>query len=748
MSNAVDFAAVMTTLLLTSVLEQCGWPPIYIGSDKGGGAVIVILYFFNLITNHIEKFLASVDDCDGTAEGIAYSIVHTMRRLKLTPGDAVSSVPERILCGQQTDSGGGGNIEALATELHDNYEELCAEMYLVGNCFEHNTSNSFAYPFNKAFGEGSIEKRNPIQLAHSCYDLLTRLGADVFTAFWESTVDSLDLSNDESVNLKSAKQIPAAIMTRWSYVSKAIQHVLTNWDVWLKLSEDIPKGTTTVEAVNKIASGLYANMHIPLNRVYLEFLLPFLLKVHDPMMQWCESSDPKVGKVGFRARQAAFAYYEYMDALEKLRRDYSDPQSQDFAAFRLLQEALSQPEKDIVDKSVAAFFKLARNKADEHFVRWISTNLIWLAVFDEASHGQLVARLLLGIDQTAPNGPDELVEDQTAPNGSDEVVEDQTMPDELVTFEQFLSMRFNKSLCVDLELVINGEKAALEAIAAGADMWDEVIHDSDSVLGKFRKIYFTHFSAFPTTNQDVERGVKKKNSIAETGRRSKKSSSYAIAGNLSLGLQPTVPDKNPTPDNTEDEDSGEDDGIMDTSKKKKRSPVGTHAAMETFTKAEAQWALVEKLMKSNAYKEASVSLKADVTDKEKDLQIERVARKLNKFEVGRESDKGLNAIQRKQDFDHTPLALGEIVWGDLRKAHHLEDVFKELQYRISTSRIEEIKIDKVAVKDKDAMQAGIQILYEGKKWMELKVILQKLERKVKTFKQYHPGEDLFKDIVL
>jgi hypothetical protein len=568
----------------------------------------------------------------------------------------------------------------------------------------------------------------------------------VFKPFWNSTVDTLELTDVEKDKLKGAKQIPAAIMTRWSYVSRAIQHVLTYWDVWLQLSEDIPKATNTVEAVNKIASGLYANMHISLNRVYLEFLLPFLLKVHDPMMKWCESSDPRVGIVGFRARQAAFAYYQYMSALEKVRCDSWDPESQAFEAFRKLRATLSQEEKDIVDIAVTAFFKLARNKADEHFLRWTQTNLIWFAVFDDASNGQIVARILLDQAETAPTDLDiPLDQAETAPTDSDIALDQaETAPadlDTFVTFDAFLSMRVDQASLVELKDAIEFHRDVLVAIAAGADMWDEVSHTVGSVLGMFRQLYFDEFSAFPTTNQDTERGVKMKNYIVETGRQSKKSSSYAIAGNLSLGL-PTS-DNNTGEESDRGEDSGEDDDDSNR-EKKKRSSVGTQAAVEKFTKMEAQWTLVKPLLDKPVYAEAAISLKDNVNNKEVDFQLDRVQRKLLAFEAGRVSEKGLNAVQKQQTFDHTPLALGEIVWGDLRKKHHLEDVFKELQHRISTSLIKEIAISKVAVKDKVPMQDGIQRLREGKKWAELKVILQKAEGKLKTFKQCHPGEDLFK----
>jgi hypothetical protein len=381
--------------------------------------------------------------------------------------------------------------------------------------------------------------------------------------------------------------------------------VLTYWDVWLQLSEDIPKATNTVEAVNKIASGLYANMHIPLNRVYLEFLLPFLLKVHDPIMKWCESSDPRVGKVGFRARQAAFEYYEYMGALEKVRCDFWDPESQDFEAFRKLQANLPEDEKNIVKTSVAAFFKLAKNKADEHFLRWTDTNLIWLAVFDDVSNGQVVARILLDQDETAPTDLDIPLEAEAAPDLDIPLDQAETAPavlDTLVTFNAFLSMRIDPTLLVELKEVIEFHTDALEAIAAGADMWDELSHTSDSVLGKFRQLYFTKFSAFPTTNQDTERGVKMKNYIVETGRKSKKSSSYAIAGNLSLGL-----DTGEESDQGADSDEDDDDSNR-KKKKKKRSPVVTQAAVENFTKMEAQWALVKPLLEKPEFSPVTVAI--------------------------------------------------------------------------------------------------------------------------------------------
>jgi hypothetical protein len=71
----------------------------------------------------------------------------------------------------------------------------------------------------------------------------------------------------------------------------------------------------------------------------------------------------------------------------------------------------------------------------------------------------------------------------------------------------------------------------------------------------------------------------------------------------------------------------------------------------------------------------------------------------------------------------------------------------ELEHRISASLITGIVIKNVGgFTDKIKMQEEIQKLVDLERYAELKVILQEAEGKKKTFKQYHPNEDLFAPI--
>jgi hypothetical protein len=278
-SSAATGRAVLLSDLLFGHFDKV--PAIYISADKGGDSVVINLMFWCDAKHTVETVTISVDECDGTAAGIAYSILYACRRCAVDTRKGKNDIVLIKLYGQMTDSGGGGNIEALETALHEldtteyHGQKLLTDPseYLVGNCNQHNVSNFFAYPFKQCFGEGGLDKRNPLQCLHSVWDLQEKLKKRIWHKIWNLTLDDSTLTTEEKEKLRNNEShtFPQPVLTRWCHVSDSIHKITASgaWKVLTKVCEGIVNSYPTANALNKIASGLFANLRVELNHVYI-----------------------------------------------------------------------------------------------------------------------------------------------------------------------------------------------------------------------------------------------------------------------------------------------------------------------------------------------------------------------------------------------------------------------------------------------------------------------------------------------
>jgi hypothetical protein len=92
-------------------------------------------------------FVLDVDASEGTLEGCAEAIKHLMKKLNHT-------IALLILTGRTTDSGGGGVLESLMSEL--NKRNLCTLTCLVASCTLHAIQITLANPVKKDIGRRQI----------------------------------------------------------------------------------------------------------------------------------------------------------------------------------------------------------------------------------------------------------------------------------------------------------------------------------------------------------------------------------------------------------------------------------------------------------------------------------------------------------------------------------------------------------------------------------------------------------------
>jgi hypothetical protein len=82
------------------------------GNKKGLSHFVKILSWWDKIEKEVQTFVLDVDAREGTSEGCAEAIEHSMKKLNHT------AIALLILTGQTTDSGGGGMSESLMSELN------------------------------------------------------------------------------------------------------------------------------------------------------------------------------------------------------------------------------------------------------------------------------------------------------------------------------------------------------------------------------------------------------------------------------------------------------------------------------------------------------------------------------------------------------------------------------------------------------------------------------------------------------
>jgi hypothetical protein len=343
---------------------------------------------------------------------------------------------------------------------------------------------------------------------------------------------------DRKKFLEFFEKIPQPVLTRWKLVGEACNHTVENWDTWEAVAWNVykmgGKGSkiSGKEKPFKAALSILKGVRQPFVRVYLEFILVFRRRVHKSYMDWTEATDPRVGKTGYRSRQAFLSYYLYMESSKQLEKEFRNPQSESFVAFR---ESLAMLEDD-EQRSVATnniknkFFPIHDAKALEMFGRWGNTVLIFLACFEEAPVASIVAQLLMDANSHDP--------DQRRGMATIYEQYDEPVKIDLDDFREFALIHLIENL-EDVQEELKTELTVkyadvLQKIANGYNIWSDVPHP-DCVVD-FLDDFKNHFRSLPSTSQFVERYVKLQNRISSTGRKPRMRNAMSIAGNLEVGV--------------------------------------------------------------------------------------------------------------------------------------------------------------------------------------------------------------------
>jgi hypothetical protein len=98
------------------------------GNKKGLSHFVKVLSWCDKVEKQVQTFVLDIDASEGTSEGCAEAIEHSIKKLN-------HAIALLILTGQTSDSGGGGALESLMSEL--NKRNLCTPTHLVASCALH-----------------------------------------------------------------------------------------------------------------------------------------------------------------------------------------------------------------------------------------------------------------------------------------------------------------------------------------------------------------------------------------------------------------------------------------------------------------------------------------------------------------------------------------------------------------------------------------------------------------------------------
>jgi len=366
--------------------------------------------------------LLDVDASGGTDEACAQAMRASMNKLK-----AEDDAHTHLLCGQCTDSGGGGTLESFRDAM--NALHLCNPFYLIANCCIHALQLQLGNAIKATFGEGGLDKVNVMQMLHSVYRLQEALELDEWRHMLFKACDfvrSFDVNNvPDFVDGEPARQrnkteflqsfakvcrfhskfrkpvavdfttlskfkqttfgkMVAPVLTRWwtvgsgaSYMFDCFLHVYYACQVVINThrSESTPY---------KIASDLFSFMTVQENFVDLCLMRSFHKGHINHHFDWLQDCDDLTGgEKGFQSHNMAIRCFLMQEDLRKMLTRRSMP---DYF------EAINGIDDDgAFFKKLTVFVGAASESLHKHCIRWLQPSLLPAALMSEAPMARAIA---------------------------------------------------------------------------------------------------------------------------------------------------------------------------------------------------------------------------------------------------------------------------------------------------------------------------------------------------------------------
>ena len=351
------------------------------GHRKGVDHFAKILSWWDKEEDRVRSTLLDIDGAGSTSKECANAIKNSL--CKMMPAFARLAV----FVGITTDSGGGGVLESLATEM----EQVGigqTEYFAVAGCALHGLQLGFSNGIKAAFGEGGLGKRTLLQLLHSCYDLQSCLDRTEYALLWELTTQC-----------PPPDMMSAAVLTRWWYVNTAAKHLEKHWDEWNEFASSLLASTKADTKLGQIASSILSLMVEDLIQADLQFVIAFSNAFFERHFKWLQAHDDIAKDFGYRSRDMPLRYFIITQEINDLKDNWrTNKHFDDFRhtlASLELQSGAATPRfvpctekaqgddnstkstrassisNDAAIDRVDAFFLHCAHSYEKHFKRWV-----------------------------------------------------------------------------------------------------------------------------------------------------------------------------------------------------------------------------------------------------------------------------------------------------------------------------------------------------------------------------------------
>ena len=635
------------------------------GNKKGVGHFVKYLCWWDELQQRVHKHLLDMDAAEGTAKDCSLATQRSLMKLGHEDGTTVT------LYGQGTDSGGGGALENLATELQQLgpcvHEDDVSCRYLVSACSIHGINLQFAVPVKEIIGEGGLEKANAMQMLHSVFDLQQSVEieewrqalalANDFAIQHRDTpvvlVEGSDNTFATDYNLvkqcypfEAAAIIPGAklkgtllekvqapALTRWWTVGVAAYYLHKCCLQVLKACQIIINRHDAKSRPWKIASGLCSLMLDQQNFVDRTFIQCFHAEHMSVHLQWLQDCDDLVETKGFQSHNMAVRFYLMSQDLNAMATDPTLLQAYHVAASKL-----DQDDRQIQRKKHTLFVKLAVENQEKHFRRWLNENMLPAALLSEEPTAAVVAAVTLGRTPTCDNTPSHF----------DSLVHGRGI--DLVKLHDFIQQRATQVIEYTKE-----SKRAARMIISGIDFRTENDASLTRNFDNLRACLVETFLPLPSHAQFVEFGVKEAKLVSQTDRSEQHRTWIAIVRSAHVT----------------------DAGNAKAKATNKDRIINRLQAAEEHDREHVNWKQQDPGEYEGNYQLTFRALK------QKHFRVERVNKKRQRIEATANKNKKRNATQQPKQQEQTAAVTGKIPFGKLftTKDGHMEGLQVELCHR-------------------------------------------------------------------
>jgi hypothetical protein len=461
-----------------------------------------------------------------------------------------------------------------------------------------------------------------------------------------------DLSEEDFLAwIKELKDNPDMLLTmpndaRWWYTAMAVDRLMRNLHLWKTLATQYVSQSDLTPVERDIGGNFVSLLEEPEVMVDLAFLAGFFRLYLFSHFKFFQGVDPNIGRPGWLSFHVVTRFFLMLEDLNRLL-NFQGELPPEMEHFQKYVRALPEDKQAEQLKKATTFIEFAIAEAEKMFARWLDERLFFLAAFGEAPTAKIVARFLL-------DGPRNLITaDETE---SEEMAFESPMHQRTIDLQAF-SKFVAKYCCTDAsklrEFRTNNPhfqeySEAFRLIADGLNIWDRS-KDNSWEADWWRRQVLIDYGGFAAATQFLERGNKNHNICASNGREERSINARMIVRSTLIDVT----------------------NVTRVDEKREASS-GRQFVVRTFKKLNDFFTALDRvrqMISAEEFQRRYAHSKSKLFDKDETFAEQEYQENKARFESTRDVERPLYAAERRRGYDLTPLMMGRVQYGKLRKIH-------------------------------------------------------------------------------